>query len=133
MLVASLRVNKCNTLALALCSGDGLGISMLVNDLFEPLTAHAEVEGALAGRIRVAVVQLLDGRRASASICPSEAARLVARDLHCEWRDLMRPVRYVAQRMVESGELEILQSGRRVEIDQARGPIRLRLRQPRLP
>jgi hypothetical protein len=106
---------------------------MLANDLFEPPNAQAEVEGALAGRIHVAVLQLLDARRNHASICPSDAARLVARELQCEWRDLMRPVRYVAQRMAEAGVLEILQNGRRVEIGQARGPIRLRLRQPRLP
>jgi hypothetical protein len=43
----------------------------------------------------------------------------------------MRPVRYVAGLMVEEGSIEPLQGGRVVEIGEARGPIRLRLRQRR--
>jgi hypothetical protein len=40
----------------------------------------------------------------------------------------MRPVRYVAGLMVEEGSIEPLQGGRVIEIGEARGPIRLRLR-----
>lgn len=105
---------------------------MLDGDLFEVLEPQAEVDGELTGRIRDALLRLLEARRTSSTICPSEAARLVALDLKCEWRDLMRPVRYVAGRMVEQGVIDIVQHGRRVEIASARGPIRLRLRQPRM-
>ena len=104
---------------------------MLTADLFEPPDEHLVVEGDLATRLRAAMLRLLAARRVQATICPSEAAREVAREIGCEWRDLMRPVRYVAAVLVEEGALETLQNGRRVDLAEARGPIRLRLRQPR--
>jgi hypothetical protein len=104
---------------------------MFTADLFEAPDEHLVVEGDLAARLREAVLRLLAGRRAQATICPSEAAREVAREIGCEWRDLMRPVRYVAGVLVEEGAIETLQEGRRVDLAEARGPIRLRLRQPR--
>ncbi len=54
------------------------------------------------------------------TICPSQAARALATD----WRPLMDPVRRVASGMPQ---IEITQKGRVVELDAARGPIRLRL------
>lgn len=106
---------------------------MFIADLFEAPDEHLVVEGDLAARLRAAVLRLLAARRAHATICPSEAAREVAREIGCEWRDLMRPVRYVAGLLVEEGAIETLQEGRRVDLSEARGPIRLRLRQPRSP
>lgn len=106
---------------------------MLTADLFDPPDQNLVVEGDLAARLRSSVLRLLQARRPTATICPSEAARDVAREIGCEWRDLMRPVRYVAGVLVEEGAIETLQEGRRVELSQARGPIRLRLRQPRSP
>lgn len=106
---------------------------MLTADLFEAEETRHVVEGELAGRIRGALLRQLQARRAPGTICPSEAAREVARDIGCEWRDLMRPVRHVAGLMVDEGAIEILQNGRRVDLATARGPIRLRLRQPRSP
>ncbi len=105
---------------------------MLDGDLLEALEPQVEVDGELTGRIHEALLRLLEARRTTATICPSEAARAVALDLKCEWRDLMRPVRHVAGRLVEQGVIDIVQHGRRVEIGDARGPIRLRLRQPRM-
>lgn len=67
---------------------------------------------------------LLDRRAASASICPSEAARLVGGD--DGWRELMEPARRAARRLVASGEVEITQSGRVVDPSCAKGPIRIR-------
>jgi hypothetical protein len=107
--------------------------SMFIADLFEAPDTHVIVEGDLAARLRAAMLRLLVARRAGATLCPSEAAREVAREIGCEWRDLMRPLRYVAGLLVEEGALEILQDGRRVDLGGARGPIRLRLRQPRSP
>ncbi len=69
--------------------------------------------------IEAKILELLNAREGT--ICPSDAARALARD----WRPLMDPVRRVADAM---DEIEITQKGRVVELDAARGPIRLRLR-----
>ncbi len=105
---------------------------MLDGVLFEAHEPQVEVDGELTDRIHDVMLRLLEARRTTATICPSDAARALAEDLKCEWRDLMRPVRYVAGLMVEQGVIEIVQNGRRVAIGDARGPIRLRLRQPRM-
>lgn len=76
-------------------------------------------------RLQAAILELLDGRAGCATICPSEAARLVART---GWRDLMEPARRAARRLAAAGTLVILQRGRQVDPTEARGPIRLRLR-----
>ena len=104
---------------------------MLGKDLLEPVDAHLEIEGELTARIHAAALLLLESRKAGATICPGDIARAVARDLNCEWRDLMRPVRYVAGVMVEEGLIEVTQHGVAVSIDHARGPIRLRRRRAR--
>jgi hypothetical protein len=70
-----------------------------------------------------AISDLLDGRRAGATICPSEAARRVDPE---GWRDLMEPVRRAARRLVAAGDLEITQKGAVVDPSTAKGPIRLR-------
>ena len=69
------------------------------------------------------IVRLLDQRQAGATICPSEAARLVDDD---NWRDLMEPARRAARRLVARGEAEITQQGRVVDPSTAKGPIRIR-------
>jgi len=79
--------------------------------------------GAEARRLERAILDLLDERARTATICPSEAARRVSPD---DWRPLMEPVRRAARRLVADGRLEIVQGGRIVEPDHARGPIRLR-------
>ncbi|WP_298746668.1 DUF2256 and DUF3253 domain-containing protein [uncultured Serinicoccus sp.] len=74
-----------------------------------------------------AIVVLLDRRARDATICPSEAARQVARDRGLEeWRELMKPARRAARRLVADGEVEIVQQGRVVDPSTARGPIRVR-------
>ena len=91
------------------------------------------VDRALQDAIR----DLLDGRAAGASICPSEAARRVAtvrEDVPAPdedtdgWRELLEPARRAAQRLVAAGEVEITQRGRVVDPSTARGPIRVRRR-----
>lgn len=82
-----------------------------------------------------AILSLLSERAAGATICPSEAARKVW--LHDSqpdvntgddgWRELMEPTRRAARRLVEGGQLHILQKGRIVDPSTAKGPIRLRL------
>jgi hypothetical protein len=75
-------------------------------------------------RIERAILELLAQRDPGKTICPSDAARALAAD---EFRPLMEPVRRVARDLVARGELEVTQSGRVVDIDTARGAIRLRL------
>jgi hypothetical protein len=69
------------------------------------------------------ILALLAKRDAGKTICPSDAARALDDD----FRPLMDPVRRVARELVERGALEVTQSGRVVDIDTARGAIRLRL------
>jgi hypothetical protein len=72
--------------------------------------------------LEAAIQQLLAARAADASLCPSEAARLVAPD---NWRPLMEPARQAARRLHAQGLLTITQGGRPVDPSTARGPIRL--------
>lgn len=73
-----------------------------------------------------AILTLLDSRPASATICPSEAARAVGGEDPEAWRPLMEPARAAARRLVAAGEVEITQGGRVVDPSSARGPVRVR-------
>ncbi|MFM8268417.1 MAG: DUF3253 domain-containing protein [Ilumatobacteraceae bacterium] len=77
------------------------------------------IDAALEGAIR----DLLSTRAAGATICPSEAARVVSAD---DWRELMEPARAAARRLVIAGEVEVVQGGHVVDASTARGPIRIR-------
>jgi hypothetical protein len=70
------------------------------------------------------VITLLEQRSAGATICPSEAARVVGGE---EWRPLMEPARRAARRLVVAGRVEVTQGGRAVDASTAQGPIRVRL------
>ena len=88
--------------------------------------APRTVDSALECAIR----DLLAARAATATICPSEAARRVATQqgsgADADWRPLMEPARRAARRLVERGEVEIVQRGRVVDPATATGPIRIR-------
>lgn len=71
------------------------------------------------------MLTLLAARPGGATICPSEAARVVGGE---QWNDLMEPARAAARRLVVAGQIDILQDGRVVEPSRAKGPIRLRRR-----
>ena len=78
-------------------------------------------------QLETAILDLLDQRSRDASICPSEAARLVAgADDEQAWRVMMEPARCAARRLVARGQVEIVQSGQVVDPSTARGPIRIR-------
>jgi len=70
------------------------------------------------------ILELLGQRAASATICPSDAARAVRPD---DWRDLMEPARRAARRLVARGSVTITQGGTPVDPSTAKGPIRIRL------
>lgn len=69
-----------------------------------------------------AIIDLLDRRAGGASICPSEAARLVDPD---EWRALMPRTRSAARRLVSGGRVIITQRGATVDPSTAKGPVRI--------
>jgi hypothetical protein len=77
-------------------------------------------------QLEEAILELLKRRSATATICPSEAARVVAGGEGEDWRTLMEPARRAASRLVERGQVEITQKGRVVDPSTARGPIRIR-------
>ena len=70
-----------------------------------------------------AILSLLDARARGATICPSEAARLVGEG---DWRDLMEPARAAARRLVAAGDVVITHGGAVVDPSTARGSIRVR-------
>lgn len=82
------------------------------------------------------LLELLDARALGATVCPSEAARLVAAarsDAAADtdppegaWRALMEPARMAARRLVANGAVVITQGGRVVDPSTAKGPIRVR-------
>lgn len=73
------------------------------------------------------IIELLEQRALSSTICPSDAARAVGDD---DWRDLMDASRSAAGRLVARGEVEITQGGEPVDRATARGPIRIRRLRP---
>ena len=76
-------------------------------------------------QLRTVILELLDRRRSSKTICPSDAARALAGK---EFRPLMDAARDAAAELVAEGEIEVTQRGKVVDITQSRGPIRLRRR-----
>ncbi|MFJ4837424.1 DUF3253 domain-containing protein [Streptomyces sp. NPDC088746] len=77
-------------------------------------------------RLERAILELLERRGPTATICPSDAARAVYEGDGDGWRALMEPARRAARRLVAAGEVEITQGGRPVALEDARGPIRIR-------
>ncbi|MGW6881754.1 DUF3253 domain-containing protein [Streptomyces goshikiensis] len=77
-------------------------------------------------RLERAILELLEGRGPTATICPSDAARAVYAGSDDGWRVLMEPARRAARRLVGAGEVEITQAGRPVDPATARGPVRIR-------
>ena len=72
-----------------------------------------------------AILRLCAERGPTRSICPSEAARLLAGE--AEWRARLPEVRAVAAGLARAGRLDILRKGRRIAPEEMRGVIRLRL------
>lgn len=82
----------------------------------------------LAEKISACLLELLAQHGPERNICPSQAARVAALRLGCGWRELMRPVRTVAAALADIGAIEAVQHGAVIDLAQARGPVRLRLR-----
>jgi hypothetical protein len=84
----------------------------------------ADHEGASRARARQAILDLLEQRDPGKTICPSDAARALGGD--DGFRPLMDLVRDAAGELVEAGRIEVTQHGEPVDLDRAKGPIRLR-------
>ena len=76
-------------------------------------------------QLRHAILELLERRGEGKTICPSDAARAVAGE---DFRPLMDDARAAAAELVAQGEIVVTQRGEVVDIEQARGPVRLRRR-----
>ena len=74
-------------------------------------------------RLEQAILELLEARARTSTICPSEAARRVDGD---GWRELMEPARRAARRLVSAGTVVVTQGGKVVDPSTAKGPIRIR-------
>ncbi len=72
-----------------------------------------------------AILALLAQRPQGASICPSDAARKVYPNA-VQWRAAMPAVRAVAAQLAQRGDIVVTQKGVEVDIQTARGPVRLR-------
>lgn len=82
--------------------------------------------------LEAAIMDLLDRRSSGATICPSEAAKVVASaDVSSSGgdepgRELLDPARRAARRLAASGAVEITQRGSVVDPSRAKGLIRIR-------
>ncbi len=75
-----------------------------------------------------AILGLLAVRGTEKSICPTEAARILAGNPSDDsWRASLAPVRRAAQRLAGAGQIEILHKGKPVSPEEMRGVLRLRL------
>jgi Protein of unknown function (DUF3253) len=83
-------------------------------------------QAADATALENAIFTLLAQRQPGASICPSDAARAVYPEA-AQWRAAMPVVRAVAAQLAAQCQLVVTQGGKIVDIDAAKGPIRLRL------
>jgi hypothetical protein len=77
-------------------------------------------------QLEATILELLGTRARSATVCPSEAARLVGGGDEETWRPLMEPARRAARRLVAAGDVVIVQGGHVVDPSTAKGPIRIR-------
>jgi hypothetical protein len=82
-----------------------------------------ETDFDLGAALESMILQLLDGRSAGATICPSDAARAVRKT---GWRALMEPTRDAARRLAAEGKVTILQHGSPIDPSAIHGPIRIR-------
>lgn len=84
---------------------------------WEPASSNGRAE-----RLAAAMRALLRHRAPTSTICPSDAARVVAGD---RFRSVMDEARRVAGRLREAGVVRTMQRGEDVDPLEARGPLRI--------
>ena len=77
-------------------------------------------------KLEQTIMRLLQSRKTGASICPSEAARVLAGDDEQHWRPLMEPARRAARRLAHQGKISITQGAKIVDPSRFKGPVRLK-------
>jgi hypothetical protein len=99
-------------------------------------TCRNQKTSASTADLESAILSLLAERGPAKTICPSEAAKLVAGDARDkasphrrDWEALMEPARAAARHLVAQNKIVITQHGAVVDPSTAKGPIRLRLRE----
>jgi hypothetical protein len=76
--------------------------------------------------LEAAILELLAERGEGKTICPSEAAKRVGgTDARRDWEGLMQPTREAARRLVKAGKIVVMQNGRVVDAEKAKGALRL--------
>lgn len=78
---------------------------------------------SLDRQLEQTIIDLLQSRPASSSLCPSEAARMTD---PTDWQPLMEPTRQAARRLAARDIVEITQANQVVDPSTAKGPIRIR-------
>jgi hypothetical protein len=97
-------------------------------------TCRAQKAHTSQAELEQAILTLLAERGPGKTICPYEAAKLVAGDprqkpksTRRDWEALMEPARIAARHLVAQKKILITQHGQPVDPATAKGPIRLRL------
>ncbi|MEU2563297.1 DUF3253 domain-containing protein [Streptomyces longispororuber] len=90
----------------------------------------AQPDPHLTHQLEQVIMNLLERRAPTASICPSEAAREAYEGDDEGWRALMEPTRQAAWHLAAAGKVEVTQSGHPVTEPETRGPIRIRRANP---
>lgn len=80
-----------------------------------------------ADTIRTAIRTVADEGGIGKSLCPSEVARALAGKDEKAWRLLMKPIRAVAVRMAEEGEIRLTRKGKPVDPRAFKGIYRITL------
>lgn len=73
-----------------------------------------------------AIVKLLERRDPGKTICPSEASKAVFGEKIGNEKEFMDGTRAVVRAMVDEGMIEVCQQGEVVNMDNGKGPVRLR-------
>jgi len=93
----------------------------------------AEGDPRSEAEVETAILALLRIRGDEKSICPTEAARVLAGAVTDDavWRRYLPAVRRTALALARSGTIDILRKGKVIAPDQAHGVIRLRIKPDR--
>ena len=79
-------------------------------------------------KITQVILQTACERGVSKSTCPSEIARAIFPE---DWRKHMGDIRDAAIRLHKSGQVLLIQKGSIIDPDNFKGPIRIRIGQPK--
>jgi hypothetical protein len=83
-------------------------------------------KGERDAELEAALLELLAERGEGQTICPSDAAKRVGgTDARRNWEGLMQPTREAARRLAKVGKIVMMQNGRVVDAERAKGALRL--------